>query len=79
MKFTEVKELPGKKYVPKFAMRDALNEFMKMNIKAAKLENHGYKNSRNAYTAFYKAAKKWAFPVDVCMRNGEVYLIRRDM
>lgn len=79
MKFTKVNELPGKKNTSKFEMRDALNEFMNMNVKIVKLEKHGYKNARNAYAAFYKAARTWTLPIDVCMRNGEVYLIRRDM
>lgn len=80
MKFVEVKEIPSdKRYTYKGEMRARLEEFMKMNVPIVRIENHGYKTFRLAYCAFYKAAKKWAFPIDVIMRDGEVYLKRRDV
>ena len=79
MKFTEVKEIPTYGRRPRGIMRERMEEFMKMNLKAVKVEDHGYKNTNVAYKSFHKAAQRWVFPVDLVTRNGEIYLIRRDM
>lgn len=80
MKFVEVKELPkNNKRTYRGELRDRLDEFMKMNLKVAKLEDHGYKSNSIAYRSFHKGVQRWVFPIDVVMRNGEVYLVRRDL
>lgn len=79
MRFTEVKEIPGDRVRRKNEMRDILTEYMNMNIKSVKVEDHGYATTKLAYLAFKRAAERHVFPIDVHMRNGEVYLIRRDM
>lgn len=58
-----------------------LFEFMKMNVEAAKLtfgENE-YASAHSAYSTYHKAVKRFAFPVRVAMRKGEIYLVRTDM
>jgi hypothetical protein len=80
MKFVEVKEIPGdRRYTAKGELRDRFEEFMKMNVKIVKIENHGYATNRRAYNAFYKSNRNWAYPIDVIFRNDEVYLRRRDI
>jgi hypothetical protein len=80
MKFVEVKEVPEKKKrTNRGVLRDYLQEFMKMNLKAVKVEDHGYKSANAAYKSLNAATKRWVFPIDVVIRNGEVYLIRRDI
>ena len=79
MKFVEVKEVPQKNRRYKGELRDRLQEFMNMNVLAVKVENHDYKNTSAAYKSLHNAAKNWVFPIDVVTRNGEIYLIRRDM
>ena len=80
MKFVEVKEVPVKKKRSyKGELRDYLQEFMKMNLKSVKVEDHGYKTSNSAYKALHKATKYWVLPIDVVTRNGELYLVRRDI
>ena len=80
MKFVEIKEIPGdRRYTARSELRDRLEEFVKMNIPIAKVENHGYATNRRAYNAFYKSNRRYAFPVDVIFRNEEVYLRRRDI
>lgn len=58
-----------------------LTEFMNMNVKAVKVEfrEDEYKSARYCMTSFWKSARSGCFPIDVRLRNGEVYLVRRDM
>lgn len=80
MKFVEVKEIPSaRRFTHRGEMRDYLEEFMKMNVPIVKIENHGYKSTKLAHSAFYKAAKHWCYPIDVILRDDEVYLKRRDI
>lgn len=64
-----------------YKLEYALFEFMKMNVEAVKLSfgKNEYKNSHSAYTTYHKAVRRFAFPVRVVMRKGEVYLVRTDM
>ena len=78
MRFVKVDEIPKNTY-EQYRMRNLLEEFMNMNTKQVKVEDHGYSNTKYAYSAFQRASKRWAYPVDVHMHSGEVYLIRRDM
>lgn len=83
MKFIEVMAIPEtSKYRRKRGeMQIELKRFMKKHIKMAKVvygaeDYNGPVSCCNSYRA---ACRRGAFPVDVLMRNGEVYLIRRDM
>ena len=79
MRFVKVDKVPGDRVRKRGEMRCLLDEFMKMDIKSVRLEDHGYKTSKLAYMAFRRAAERWVFPIDVSLRNDEVYLIRRDI
>lgn len=83
MKFIEVAELPESnpnKKNRRGVTRDKLDEFMSMNIKMAKVVSDGaYVNNISCYNTMSKAAKNGCYPISVKMRNGEVYLIRRDI
>ena len=82
MRFTEWKgEVPKKKGRGYHHLEDELNEFMKMNVKAAKVAwtELEYKNVRSCYEGLLKAAKRFNFPVYVTTRKGEVFLVRRDI
>lgn len=80
MTFTEVKELPNKRKAQK-KLRHVFEDFMSLHIKIARvdLNEQDYKSPRVAQGCLSKAARYLAFPVDVKLRNGEVYFIRRDM
>lgn len=62
-------------------VRNYLEEFIRMGIKHARvdLKPYEYKNIESAYAAIRKAARHHAYPIDVCLRNYEIYLIRRDI
>lgn len=80
MKFVEVKEVPETyRRTCKGELRDRLQEFMNMNLKVVKIEDHRYKSTSAAYKALHCAVKRWVFPIDVTTRKGEIYLIRRDI
>lgn len=83
MKFIEVTELPKtnpNKKNRRGVTRDKLDEFMAMNIKIAKVVLGGdYINSISCYNTMSKTARYGCYPISVKMRNGEVYLIRRDI
>lgn len=77
MKFVKVDEIPNR--APTRNMDAYLKEFMRMNIKTARVDDHGYKNSRVAANCIGAACKRHVFPIDVRLSNGEVYLVRRDI
>lgn len=84
MDFVEVKEVPKslkKKQGKKGVLKSKLDKFMAMGIKTAKVvwSEHDYSNPMSCYNAFNLAVRRHVFPIDVRMRNGEVYLVRRDM
>lgn len=83
MKFVEVTKLPEtrpNKKNRRGVTRDKLDEFMSMNVKVAKVVyDNAYVNSISCYNTLLQTAKRCVIPVTVKMRNGEVYLIRRDI
>lgn len=83
MYFVEVKELPeiGSSSGEKGALKSRLDKFMELGVKIVKivLDDDDYCCPVSAHSAFSGAVERWAFPIDVKMRKGEVYLIRRDM
>ena len=77
MKFVKVEKIPNS--APNHRMNAYLKEFMHMNIKIARVDDHGYKNAKVAANCISAACRRHVFPVDVRLSNGEVYLIRRDI
>lgn len=77
MKFVKVDEIPKRK--PARDMYAYLKEFMRMNIKMARVDDHGYKTDRIAANCFASAVRRHVFPIDVRQSGGAVYLIRRDI
>lgn len=77
MKFVKVDEIPNR--APAHDMPAFLKEFMHMNVKMARVDDHGYKSDRVAANYIATACRRHVFPIDVRLSNGEVYLVRRDM
>lgn len=87
MTFVPVEKLPAKgrrnvngqcEWKP---LKSYLDEFMKMNVKYAKVEfeNGEYSNWRAAYESLRHSIERAVLPIDVKMRVYGVYLIRRDL
>lgn len=83
MDFIVVDEVPeqSKRCGRKGILKTKLDKFMDMHTKSAKVvwHEHKYTCPASCYNSFKLAAKRYVYPIDVVMRNGEVYLIRRDM
>lgn len=58
-----------------------LDEFMNMNAKIARLEfNVGeYSRIESARQSVYQSIRTHGFPIKVCVRNRELYLVRKDI
>lgn len=80
MKFVEVERLPETRRQYK-SLKNMFDEFLNMNVKMAKVDltEHDYKNISIGYRVLYNSVKRWDVPIKVCMRNGEVYFVRRDI
>lgn len=84
MYFVEVREIPSETYKPKREkgyLKAKLNKFMGMHVKYAKVvfTVYDYIGPVSCYNSYRSAVKRYVFPIDVKMRNGEIYLIRRDI
>lgn len=83
MKFVEVAELPKtnpNKKNRRGVTRDRLDHFMTLNVKMAKVIPNGeYTNNISCYNTLLQSSRAGSYPISVKMRNGEVYLIRRDI
>lgn len=84
MKFVEVAEVPEKKDIPRRKRGELklyLERFIQRDIKIAKVDfsPEEYFAMIGAYNSMRLACKRHVLPIDVTMRNGEVYLIRRDL
>lgn len=84
MTFVEVKEIPAKANNPrrkKGELKLYLERFIQQNIKIAKVDfgPEDYFAMIGAYNSMRLACKRHVLPIDVTMRNGEVYLVRRDI
>ena len=62
-------------------LKDELSEFMKMNVKSAKVTftESEYSCSTAARVALSQAIKTNCFPIKVKTANGNVYLVRTDL
>lgn len=80
MKFTVVEELPEKRTECK-KLHNIFEEFMRMNVKAAKYEfaENEYKSVSSAHGNLYKGARRWGYPIYVVRRSDEIYFVRKDM
>lgn len=80
MKFKQVEAIPGK-CSEKRTLRNNWEEFMRMNVKMVKVElaPDEYKSPTVARGVFAVSIKRYGYPIDARLRNGEIYLIRRDM
>lgn len=84
MKFVEVADVPCKVDKPrrkKGELKLWLDSFMSQDIKTARVDFNPdeYIAMIGAYNAMRRACVRHVLPVDVIMRNGDVYLIRRDL
>ena len=77
MKFVKVNEVPSR--VQKRDVHAYLKEFMRMNIKTVRVEDHGYKSAKVAANCIGSSVKRHVFPIDVRQSGNDVYLIRRDI
>ena len=87
MRFVPVEKIPeinypdGEKKCIYKPIRKYIEEFMKIGIKIAKVElnDDEYRDYESARVVFSNAVKRHCFPIDVVIRNKEVYLVRRDI
>ena len=84
MRFVEVTEIPEKVERGgrrKGEMLHRLRKFMATNVKYAKVEftADDYVSPVSCYQSCRSAVKRHVLPFDVKIRNGDVYLIRRDI
>ena len=79
MKFVQVEMVPGKGENHK--LNAAWKEFMSMNVKIAKaeLDVGEYASPTVARGVWAISIKRFGYPIDLKLRNGEIYLVRRDM
>lgn len=80
MKFTKVDAVPNRKKRYN-QLKYSWEEFMAMNTKVAKidLDTGEYSNIYVARTSMKSSIKRLGYPIDITIRRGEIYLIRRDM
>lgn len=64
-----------------FKLGQFLNGFVRSGIKVAKLDldPDDYASPQVARSVLSVACKRWAVPVEVKIRDGQVYLVRTDM
>lgn len=62
-------------------MRSYLEQFMSMNTKVAWVifEPHEYATVASARATLNRACRNYGYPIDVFVRNGDLYLVRTDM
>ena len=84
MLFIEVEELPK---IDRRAVRDHkdmfkyLKEFMDMNAKIVWVvyEQHEYTDTQSARATIKRACRRYEFPIEVYVRNHDLYLVRTDI
>ena len=54
-----------------------LIEFVNSDLEAAVVEQPGAK-THTSYVSLKKAQERKKFPVDICLRSGKIYIIRRE-
>lgn len=57
-----------------------LEEFKKTGMECARIVDHDYKNSESARNAFIRSIQRFGINgVRVCVKSGEIYLVRVDV
>lgn len=84
MQLIEVEELPETERRTERGhndIYDCLCGFMELGMKIAWVvyDPHEYSSVQSAYVTFYRACRKYEFPISPCVRNGDLYLVRTDM
>lgn len=82
MKLIPVNELPERNHrTGKKSNLDCLQEFLKMNVRYAKLDvpELDYVHPFSAYTSTLNSVKRFKLPVAVYFINGDVYLANLEM
>lgn len=85
MKFVEVDSLPEIEYARKNDTYKHLDEylgaFMKRNVKIAKVvyRSDEYATLEAAYICVRRSCKSYGYPISVHKRNGELYVVRKDI
>lgn len=87
MRFVEIKEDPRKirrdrtRYVTRNNLKSFLDEFMRSNIKYARIEvsPNEYKDSTSAYGSLNHCVDSFMYPIQVIMCRGITYLVRTDI
>ena len=76
MKFVQVEAIPGRGENHK--LKQAWKEFMGMNVKIAKaeLDVGEYASPMVARSVWGVSIKRSGYPIDLKLRNGEIYLVR---
>ena len=79
MTLTPVEFLPKKKIHAYNEVREVIKEFMDSDAKIARIDysDREYENSFILYTSIRAAAKTLKYPVKACLRNHQVYLIKK--
>ena len=81
MTFTPVEKLPEKQKNTYKKNTDMLNEFMKMNVKYARVEysKTDYCSESSVVGSLSKSIRTNMYPIRLKTINGELYLIRKDL
>lgn len=79
MKFVEVKEVPGAKR--NHRLKDMWDEFIASNMKMAKvdLDEDEYSCLSVAASVMAVSIKRYGYPIRLIRRDGNIYLIRKDI
>jgi hypothetical protein len=79
---TPVEELPKEhRCDSQHNIFSTLNQFMESDHRIVKVElsSSDYDGCYAAYSAFRRGARAYKLPVKVCIRNGGLYLIKKDI
>lgn len=77
MRLVKVDHVPQNR-VRKGDLFTILDEFMKSENSACRVEGYAHKNVHGAYSVFQRAVKKYGYRIRVSVRGGELYLSRED-
>lgn len=80
-KLVPIKKLPAKEYNRRHDNTALCEEFMRMNVKYAKVDLciDEYRTINYAYTSLRQSVIDKNYPFYVIIRNGDIYFIRIDM
>lgn len=84
MKFVKVNKLPEVDHTRNNEhkhLNEYLDAFMKRNIKVAKVvfRPDEYSTVEAAYICIRRSARSYGYPITVHKRNGELYVVRKDL